>query len=101
RQKPAQYNSSRTDGRIDPGVLHNTANRSGRQITGDRMTVLSWAVPPVLALSKEERLFIWIGVFAGVILVGAAILSRVDRWKKRQLKDWADPRERLGSSGER
>jgi len=61
------------------------------------MTVLSWAVPPVLALSKEERLFLWIGVFAGVILVGAAILSRVDRWKKRQLEDLDDTPEQIGS----
>src|SRR5262245_42851457 len=61
------------------------------------MTVLSWAVPPVLALSKDERLFIWIGVFAGVILVGAAILSRVDRWKKRQLETVDDTPEQVGS----
>jgi hypothetical protein len=61
------------------------------------MTVLSWAVPSVVALTKEERLFIWIGVFAGVILVGAAILSRIDRWKKRQLDEVDDTPEQVGS----
>jgi hypothetical protein len=52
---------------------------------------------PLLALTKEERLFLWIGVLLGVLVVGGMIVSRIDRWKKRQLEDRDDAPEHLGS----
>ena len=84
RQNPAQYNSSRTDGRIDPGLVKISPNRPARQITGDRMAVL--VVAPVLALSKQENLFLWSGVLVAVLLFGAWVISRLDRWRKRQMQ---------------
>ena len=52
------------------------------------MTVLAWAdAPAILALTKEERLFLWTGVLVGVLLFGAVIVARVDRWRKRQMVD--------------
>jgi hypothetical protein len=53
------------------------------------MTVSAW-VAPVLALTKEERLFLWVSVLAGVLIVGAVIIARVDRWRKRQMEDEDD-----------
>ena len=94
-QIPARYNSSRTDGRIDPGVLNNTPNRPGRQITGDRMFVL--ALAPLLALTKEERLLLWAGILVGVLLLGAAIIARVDRWRKRQMEPPDDESDHMMS----
>lgn len=60
------------------------------------MTVLAWAAP-VLAMTKEERLFLWIGVLLGVLVLGGIILSRLDRWRKRQMEDQDDAPEHLGS----
>ncbi len=60
------------------------------------MTLLAWPVP-LLALTKEERLFIWTGVFAAVIIVAAMFLARVDRWRKRQFEAEDDSPEHLGS----
>jgi hypothetical protein len=96
RDDPARYNSSRTDGRFDPGVPKNTANRSGRQITGDRMIALAWAVP-ILALTKEQRLILWVSVLVGVLVVGGVVIARVDAWRKRQMADKDDSPEHLGS----
>jgi hypothetical protein len=53
------------------------------------MTVVAW-VAPVLALTKEERLFLWVSVLAGVLIVGAVFIARVDRWRKRQMEDVDD-----------
>ena len=93
---PAQYNSSRTDGRFDPGVPKNTPNRSGRQITGDRMIVLDW-VAPLLAMTKQERLLVWIGILAGVLVMSGVVLARIDRWRKRQMEERDDAPQHLGS----
>ena len=48
------------------------------------MTCLTW-VPVTLAMTKEERLFLWTGVLAVVIIAGAMVIARVDRWRKRQM----------------
>lgn len=95
RQNPARYNSSRKDGWIDPSVLKNTPNQSVRQITGDRMTVLAMA--PLFALTKEERLLLWVSVLVGVLLLGAFIIARVDRWRKRQMEAKDDETEHVTS----
>lgn len=60
------------------------------------MTVQAWAAP-VLAMSKEERLFLWIGVLLGVLVLGGALISRLDRWRKRQMEHADDAPEHLGS----
>lgn len=97
RYYPARYNSSRTDGRFDPGVLKNTPNRLGRQITGDRMSVPEWFPVFALTMSKEERLFLWVSVLAGVLLIAAVFLARLDRWRKRQMEDRDESPAQLGS----
>lgn len=48
------------------------------------MTVL--VVAPLLALTKQERLFLWSGVLLAVLLFGAWVISRLDRWRKRQME---------------
>ena len=48
------------------------------------MTVL--AVAPLFALTKEERLLLWVSVLVGVLLLGAFAISRLDRWRKRQME---------------
>jgi hypothetical protein len=47
------------------------------------MTVL--VVAPAFALTKQENLFLWSGVLIGVLLFGAYVISRLDRWRKRQM----------------
>src|SRR5205807_1332103 len=80
------------DGRPDPSLRHRGRDRTGRQITGDRMTALT-----LFALTKEERLFLWTGVLAVVIIAGALIIARIDRWRKRQMADGDDSPAHLGS----
>lgn len=48
------------------------------------MTVL--VVVPVLALTKQEKLFLWSGVLLAVLLFGGYVISRLDRWRKRQME---------------
>jgi hypothetical protein len=60
------------------------------------MTVLAWAVP-VLALGKEERLLLWVGVLASVLVIGGLIIGRLDRWRKRQMETEDDSPEHIGS----
>jgi len=48
------------------------------------MTAL--VVAPLLGLTKEERLLLWVSVLVGVLLVGAVVISRLDRWRKRQMQ---------------
>jgi hypothetical protein len=48
------------------------------------MTVL--VVAPVLALTKQEHLFLWSGILVAVLLFGAYVISRLDRWRKRQMQ---------------
>ena len=43
-------------------------------------------VAPLFALTKQENLFLWSGVLIGVLLFGAWIISRIDRWRKRQME---------------
>jgi hypothetical protein len=62
----------------------------------DRMTVLAWSAP-VLALSKEERLLLWVSILAGVLVVGGLFLGRLDRWRKRQMEEPDDSPEQLGT----
>ena len=50
-----------------------------------------------LSLSKEERLFLWVSVLAGVLLIGAIFLARLDRWRKRQMEDRDESPAQLGS----
>jgi len=59
------------------------------------MTVL--AVAPLLALTKEERLLLWVGVLVGVLLLGALVIARVDRWRKRQMEAKDDETEHVTS----
>jgi hypothetical protein len=53
------------------------------------MTAL--AVAPLLGLTKEERLLLWVSVLVGVLLFGAFVISRLDRWRKRQMEGADDP----------
>jgi hypothetical protein len=50
------------------------------------MTVPAWTLP-VLALTKEERLLLWVGVLAGVLVLGGMFIARLDRWRKRQMEE--------------
>jgi hypothetical protein len=59
------------------------------------MAVLAWAAPLALTLNKEERLFLWVSVLVGVLLVGAWFIGRVDRWRKRQMEDAYDAPDQL------
>ena len=47
------------------------------------MTVL--VVAHILALTKQENLFLWSGILVVVLLFGAYVISRLDRWRKRQM----------------
>jgi hypothetical protein len=60
------------------------------------MTVLAW-VAPVLALTKEERLFLWVSVLTGVIILGGVFIGRMDRWRKRQMDEQDDAPEQIGT----
>jgi len=53
------------------------------------MTAL--AVAPLLGLTKEERLLLWVSVLVGVLLFGAFVISRLDRWRKREMEGADDP----------
>jgi hypothetical protein len=54
------------------------------------MTVLVWAAPLALTLTKEERLLLWVSVLVGVLLLGAVVIARLDRWRKRQMEEAVD-----------
>jgi hypothetical protein len=45
----------------------------------------------LFALTKEERLILWSGALLGVLVVGAMCISRLDRWRKRQMDGTDDP----------
>ena len=60
------------------------------------MIVQPWATP-ILALTKEERLVLWVGVLAAVLVVGAMFIARLDRWRKRQMEHQDDVADHLGS----
>jgi hypothetical protein len=60
------------------------------------MIALAWAVP-IPALTKEQRLILWVSVLVGVLVVGGVIMARVDAWRKRQMADKDDSPEHLGS----
>jgi hypothetical protein len=51
----------------------------------------------LFALTKEERLFLWTGVLAVVIIAGALVIARVDRWRKRQMEAGDDSPTHIGS----
>jgi hypothetical protein len=51
----------------------------------------------MLAMTKEERLLLWVGVLAGVLILGGMIIARIDRWRKRQMEHEDDAPEHLGS----
>ena len=53
------------------------------------MTAL--ALVPLLGLTKEERLILWSGVLLGVLVLGAVVIARLDRWRKRQMEGADDP----------
>ncbi|MEZ6143380.1 MAG: hypothetical protein R3B84_22665 [Zavarzinella sp.] len=46
---------------------------------------------PIFALTKEERLVLWSGVTVVVLLLGALVIQRVDRWRKRELQAEEEP----------
>ena len=48
-------------------------------------------VDPLFALTKEERLILWSGALLGVLVVGAMFITRLDRWRKRQMEGADDP----------
>lgn len=48
--------------------------------------MLVLVVAPLFALTKQENLFLWSGVLIGVLLFGAWVISRLDRWRKRQME---------------
>lgn len=48
------------------------------------MTVL--VVAPLFALTRQENLFLWSGALIGVLLLGAYVISRLDRWRQRQME---------------
>jgi len=48
-------------------------------------------VGPLIALTKEERLILWSGALLGVLIVGAMVMARLDRWRKRQMAGVEDP----------
>jgi hypothetical protein len=54
------------------------------------MTVLVWAAPLAETLTKEQRLLLWVSVLVGVLLLGAVLISRLDRWRKRQMEETED-----------
>jgi hypothetical protein len=58
------------------------------------MTVQAWAL---FAMTKEERLLLWVGVLAGVLIVGGVIIGRIDRWRKRQMQEEDDAPRQVGS----
>jgi hypothetical protein len=60
------------------------------------MTVLAWAAP-VFAMTKEERLLLWVSVLIGVLLLGAFIIARIDRWRKRQMEAADDAPQQIGT----
>jgi hypothetical protein len=51
------------------------------------MTVLVWAAPLAETLTKEQRLLLWVSVLIGVLLLGAVLIARLDRWRKRQMDE--------------
>ena len=61
------------------------------------MAVLVWAAPLAVTLTKEQRLFLWVSVLVGVLLIGAAFIARVDRWRKRQMEGADDAPDQLTS----
>lgn len=54
-------------------------------------------IVPLLALSKEERLFLWIGILLMVLIVGGMLLARLDRWRKRQMELVDETSNHVGS----
>lgn len=60
------------------------------------MTLLSWG-PTLFALSKEERLFIWVGILVAVLIVGGVIIGRLDRWRKRQMEEMDETSDHVTS----
>jgi hypothetical protein len=63
------------------------------------MTVLVWAAPLALTLTKEERLLLWVSVLVGVLLLGAVVIARLDRWRKRQMDEVDDYDEAAEQAG--
>jgi hypothetical protein len=59
------------------------------------MTVLDWA--PLLAMTKEERLILWVSVLLGVLVLGGMFIARLDRWRKRQMEGQDDTSEHISS----
>ena len=53
------------------------------------------AIDPAVRALANRDLIIWGGVFVGVLLVGAAIIAWVDRWRKSTLKSDADAVDNL------
>lgn len=62
------------------------------------MLVQSWTVEPIWALTKEENLILVSSALVGTLLLGAVIVARIDRWRKRQMSDDDNaPATELGS----
>ncbi|MSR52363.1 MAG: hypothetical protein EXS09_03615 [Gemmataceae bacterium] len=52
---------------------------------------------PLLVLTKEERLFLWIGILLAVLVVGGMLIGRLDRWRKRQMEEEDETSNHVGS----
>jgi uncharacterized membrane protein len=86
------------DGRIVRAIPQKRPKRFSHQITGDRMSNLHEFHGYLFgALTKEENLIFAISALAGVLLIGAVIIAKVDRWRKRQMTDSDDTPGYLGS----
>jgi uncharacterized membrane protein len=51
----------------------------------------------LFAMTKEERLIIVTGGLVGVLILGATIIARVDRWRKRQHFDQVETSLHVGN----
>lgn len=60
------------------------------------MIVSVWA-GPLFAMTREERLILWVGVLMAALVVGGIIIARLDRWRKRQMQEQDDAVEHVGS----
>jgi len=52
---------------------------------------------PLIALTKEERLFLWVGILMAVLVVGGMLIGRLDRWRKRQMEEVDETSNHVGS----
>lgn len=54
-------------------------------------------IPLLWALTKEQELILATGALVGVLMAGGIIMSRIDRWRKRQMEETEDSTGHMGS----